>query len=550
MNHDQEPAAWPWPPACSRRRLSQLSRRRGSANREGGKLSRRRHRRKRATMVIAVPYMPTPQDSDTPAGSTDALGRQVAEVVAADLARQRPVPAGRVRSGFAPIAYRRSDGAGLRCLGRHRRRRAGPGLRPRQSGRPAHRRLLSLRRRAQVRADPRRAMSSRRATGAGPRTNAPTPSTRACRAKAPSSTAASPISPKPAPRIARVKRLAIMDSDGANHRFLTNGQSIVLTPRFSPDYKQIVYLSYVEQRPRIYIYDIGTGRQRLVTESANQTFAPRFSPDGRCILYSMAVGGNTDIYRVSANGGTPRAADQLARHRRRRQLSRPTAARIVFESDRSGSQQLYVMNADGSNQRRISFGGGALCHARMEPARRSDRLHPDRRQFPRRGDDARRRRRAAADRQLAGRGADLVAQRPRHPVLPHQPGPRRQVERLAGRSDRPSTSAGSRPRSMDPIQPGDRSSHEYSTERRVKMKQTGLQGRGDRRRAGADRRLRQEAAQGAAAAAGSGTEADAATASTTVRNRRRRARSLPGLARGFPAAASASRPDLLRHRQL
>jgi len=97
------------------------------------------------------------------------------------------------------------------------------------------------------------------------------------------------------PKANRVKRLAIMDSDGANHRFLTNGQNIVLTPRFSPDYKSIVYLSYAGKRPRIYIYSLGTGQQRLVTEGGSAAFAPLWSPNGRTILYSMATAGNTDI---------------------------------------------------------------------------------------------------------------------------------------------------------------------------------------------------------------------------------------------------------------
>jgi TolB protein len=171
------------------------------------------------------------------------------------------------------------------------------------------------------------------------------------------------------PKNRRVKRLAIMDSDGANHRFITNGQSIVLTPRFSPDYKSILYLSYVDKRPRIYVYDVATGRQRLVSESANQTFSPRWSPDGRHILYSMTVGGNTDIYRISAQGGRP---EQLTRDPGIETSASysPDGRRIAFESDRSGSQQLYVMNADGSGQQRISFGGGA--HATPEWSPRGD----------------------------------------------------------------------------------------------------------------------------------------------------------------------------------
>ncbi|MXO58193.1 Tol-Pal system protein TolB [Altererythrobacter salegens] len=168
------------------------------------------------------------------------------------------------------------------------------------------------------------------------------------------------------PKDHRVKRLAIMDSDGANHRFITNGQSTALTPRYSPDYSQIVYLSYLNDRMRIYVYDIGSGRQTLVTESSNATFAPRWSPDGRTILYSMAVNGNTDIYSVPATGGTPRRLTDTPGIDVGGSYS-PDGSRIVFESDRSGTQQCYVMDANGGNQRRISFFGGRCATPEWSP---------------------------------------------------------------------------------------------------------------------------------------------------------------------------------------
>ncbi|MEQ6332743.1 Tol-Pal system beta propeller repeat protein TolB [Sphingobium sp. MK2] len=168
------------------------------------------------------------------------------------------------------------------------------------------------------------------------------------------------------PKGARVKRLAIMDSDGANHRFITNGQSMALTPRFSPDYKSILYVSYLGSRVRLYVYDIGAGQQRLVTESNNPTFAPRWSPDGRYILFSMAVAGNTDIYRIGANGGTPVRLTTSPGIDVGGSYS-PDGSQIVFESDRSGGQQLYIMNADGSNQRRISHGGGRYATPEWSP---------------------------------------------------------------------------------------------------------------------------------------------------------------------------------------
>lgn len=168
------------------------------------------------------------------------------------------------------------------------------------------------------------------------------------------------------PKGNRIKRLAIMDSDGGNHRFITNGQALALSPRFSPDYKKIVYVSYLNDRVRVFIYDITSGTQKLVTESKNATFAPRWSPDGRQILYSMAVGGNTDIYRVSTEGGTPVRLTSAPGIDVGGSFS-PDGKKIVFESDRSGSQQIYTMNVDGSNQQRISFGGGRYATPEWSP---------------------------------------------------------------------------------------------------------------------------------------------------------------------------------------
>ncbi len=169
------------------------------------------------------------------------------------------------------------------------------------------------------------------------------------------------------PKNRRVKRIAVMDSDGANHRFLTNGQNIVLTPRYSPDYKKILYLSYVDRRPRIYVLDVSSGRQQLVVQGVNQTFSPRWSPDGKTILYSMENAGNTDIYRVPAQAGAvPQKLTNGPGINVGGSFS-PDGNRIVFESDRSGTQQIYVMNSDGSNVQRISFGEGQYATPEWSP---------------------------------------------------------------------------------------------------------------------------------------------------------------------------------------
>jgi len=157
----------------------------------------------------------------------------------------------------------------------------------------------------------------------------------------------------------RIKRLAIMDQDGENHKFLTSGDDLVLTPRFSPtqDSKVITYLSYFNDKPRVYLYDIDTGRQEILGEFPGMTFAPRFSPSGNQVAMSMAKDGNTEIYIMDLR---TREIKRLTKHPGidTAPSFSPDGTQIVFESDRGGRQQLYVMDTDGSNVKRISFGSG------------------------------------------------------------------------------------------------------------------------------------------------------------------------------------------------
>lgn len=155
----------------------------------------------------------------------------------------------------------------------------------------------------------------------------------------------------------RIKRLAIMDQDGENHRFLTDGSDLVLTPRFSPTLQEITYLSYRSGRPRVYIYNIDSGRQEVVGEFAGMTFSPRFSSDGLQLIMTMAEGGNSDVYTLDLRTRQLRRLTSTSAIDTSPSYA-PDGRRIVFESDRGGTQQLYVMDADGSNVRRISYGEG------------------------------------------------------------------------------------------------------------------------------------------------------------------------------------------------
>jgi len=159
------------------------------------------------------------------------------------------------------------------------------------------------------------------------------------------------------PRDRRNRRLAIMDQDGENHAFLTDGAFQALTPRFHPDSRQIAFMSYLRNEPRVYLFNLETRQQSVLGNFGGMTFSPRFSPDGRSVIMAASQGGDSNIVVVD-----------LAT-RRARQLTTggaldvspcfsPDGQQVVFNSDRGGDQQLYVMNADGSNIRRISFGNG------------------------------------------------------------------------------------------------------------------------------------------------------------------------------------------------
>ncbi len=159
------------------------------------------------------------------------------------------------------------------------------------------------------------------------------------------------------PATARVKRLAIMDQDGHNHVFLTNGKNLVLTPRFSPTAQEITYLSYFNDNPRVYLYNIDSGKQEILGDFPGMTFAPRFSPDGNKVVMSQAYKGNSDIYVMEL---TTRKIQRLTKHTAidTSPSYSPDSRYVTFNSDRGGSQQIYVMDSNGKNIKRISFGKG------------------------------------------------------------------------------------------------------------------------------------------------------------------------------------------------
>lgn len=156
----------------------------------------------------------------------------------------------------------------------------------------------------------------------------------------------------------RVKRLAIMDQDGENHKYLTDGKNLVLTPRFSPNSQEILYMSYANKAPRVFLRDLQSGQEESLGRFDGMSFAPRFSDDGNKAVLSIAKNGSTQIYTMDLRSRQLRQLTNTPGAINTSPSFSPDGTRIVFNSDRGGSQQLYVMDSGGGNVTRISFGGG------------------------------------------------------------------------------------------------------------------------------------------------------------------------------------------------
>ncbi len=159
------------------------------------------------------------------------------------------------------------------------------------------------------------------------------------------------------PRGRQTTRLAIMDQDSADNRVLTNGEWTVLTPRWHPTRDEIAFMSYAQNRPRVYLFDLASGRQQVLGEFEGMSFAPRFNPNGGDAVMSATRGGGSDIYVVDLGSHATRRLTNSGAIDTSPCYS-PDGSQIVFNSDRGGDQQIYVMGAGGGGGRRISFGRG------------------------------------------------------------------------------------------------------------------------------------------------------------------------------------------------
>ena len=164
----------------------------------------------------------------------------------------------------------------------------------------------------------------------------------------------------------RVKRMAIMDQDGYGMRYLSDKKTFVMSPHFSPNMSSVVFLSYRNDDPMVWVLDLETGDQTKLGNFGGMSFAPRFSPDGNRVALSLVKNGITNIYEYNIADKTLKQLT-FGKHIDTSPSYSPDGRYMAFNSDSSGSQQIHVLDLNTGKQNRITFGAGRYATPAWSP---------------------------------------------------------------------------------------------------------------------------------------------------------------------------------------
>jgi len=148
----------------------------------------------------------------------------------------------------------------------------------------------------------------------------------------------------------------VINYDGSELKTVTNHQSIVMSPRWSPDGNFLAFTSFKGARPEVYIRNFKNGTEKKVASFEGLNLCGSFSPDGKTLLLTLSKDSNEEIYVLEIN------TRKLKRLTNSYSIDvsptwSPDGKKIAFVSNRAGSPQIYTMDADGNNVKRITYEG-------------------------------------------------------------------------------------------------------------------------------------------------------------------------------------------------
>ena len=153
------------------------------------------------------------------------------------------------------------------------------------------------------------------------------------------------------------QEIYMVDRNGSVGRRLTRSRGIDVSPSFSPDGRKMAFVSSRHGNPQVFIKDLSSGRESRLTFSGKYNTQPAWSPVGDKIAFtSMQKNGEINIFTINADGSGLRQLTYRARQNEAPGWS-PDGSMIVFSSTRDGSRKLFMMNANGRNQRSLKLPG-------------------------------------------------------------------------------------------------------------------------------------------------------------------------------------------------
>jgi TolB protein len=177
----------------------------------------------------------------------------------------------------------------------------------------------------------------------------------------------------------RTYALIVADQDGENARKIMQSKDPIMSPAWSPDGRQLAYVSFEGNKPSIVIQNLRTTNRFKISDKPGINGAPSFSPDGRKLVVTLGgVNGNPDIYVLDINS---RKSTRLTTHRAidTEGTWSPDGRYIYFTSDRSGGPQIYRVPANGGTPERVTFEGSYNARPRLSPdGKRLAMVHNDR----------------------------------------------------------------------------------------------------------------------------------------------------------------------------
>jgi TolB protein len=160
--------------------------------------------------------------------------------------------------------------------------------------------------------------------------------------------------------------LRVADADGENGQVALNSGQPIISPAWSPNGKELAYVSFERQKAVVFVHNVATGERRAIADFRGSNSAPAWAPGGDRLAVTLSREGGSQLFSIGKNGGEPRRLASSPAIDTEAEYS-ADGRWIYFTSDRGGAPQIYRMPAGGGNAERVTFSGGYNISPALSP---------------------------------------------------------------------------------------------------------------------------------------------------------------------------------------